>query len=582
MAEALGHRGPDDSGVEIRGSVGMAHTRLAIVDPTSAGHQPMEDPSGRWLVTYNGEIFNHAELRDQLPSVPFRGHSDTETLVHALDAWGEAALPRLNGMFAFAALDSAGRRLLLARDRFGKKPLYLARAQGALWFASEMRALFAAGVPRRARRDVLDHSLAHGWPQGSVTPVEGIHRLLPGTLASVDLDTLTMSRSRWYDPAAQVDPDRSERLARTPRAQLVELLEDALRKSVRCRLMADVPVGIMCSGGLDSSLVAALALQETTGSIAAFTGSVTGGGRLDELEWARRVAASLGVELEAVSIDAQSWRRALVPAVEHFEYPLPHESAVPIAQISAAAGRRGVKVLLTGEGADELFGGYPFFHQREFRKALGGPRRLSPRGLAGGLMSRYRTGPQELPMAPDVVSFEHDVDQSAARAYAHHGGARGELEAGLLGDLSRNALPFLLNRMDKNAMQASVETRVPFLDPHVVGLALNLPLEHRVGLERKSLLRAVAARHLPAELAARPKQVGLELDSGRWFEGAARPSFLWDGSLREVLGVPAARWRSRLSHLTGNQGMAAWTGEIWCRLALEGSAPSVVESELWL
>jgi asparagine synthase (glutamine-hydrolysing) len=581
MAEALAHRGPDDSGVEIRGTVGMAHTRLAIVDPTSAGHQPMEDPSGRWLVTYNGEIFNHAELRGQLPSVSFRGHSDTETLVHALDAWGEAALPRLNGMFAFAALDSSGRRLLLARDRFGKKPLYLARAQGALWFASEMRALFAAGVPRRARRDVLNHSLVHGWPQGSVTPVAGIDRLLPGTLASVDLETLAMSSARWYDPAAQVDPDLSEQLARTPRSQLAELLEEALRKSVRRRLMADVPLGIMCSGGLDSSLVAALARQETTGSIAAFTGSVTGGGQLDELDWARQVAASLGVELEVVSIDAESWRPALVPAVEHFEYPLPHESAVPIAQISSAAERQGVKVLLTGEGADELFGGYPFFHQREFRRALGGPR-LSPRGLVAGLANGYRTRPRELPTAPDVISFEHDVDQSAAGAYAHHRGARGKLEAGLLGDLSRNALPFLLNRMDKNAMQASVETRVPFLDPHVVSLALNLPLEHRVGLERKSLLRAVAARHLPAELAARPKQVGLELDSGRWFEGAARPGFLWDGSLREVLGVPAERWRSRLSRLTGNQGMAAWTGEIWCRLALEGSAPSAVESELWL
>jgi asparagine synthase (glutamine-hydrolysing) len=362
----------------------------------------------------------------------------------------------------------------------------------------------------------------------------------------------------------------------------VDLLEHALRDSVRSRLMADVPLGIMCSGGLDSSLVAALARQEATGTVAALTGSVTGGGRLDELDWARRVATSLEIELETVSIDAQSWRPALVPAVDHFEYPLPHESAVPIVQISAAAQRQGVKVLLTGEGADELFGGYPFFHEREFRRALGGPRRISPRRVAAGLAGRYRARPQGPPMAPGVVAFEQEVDRAAAGAYAHHGGARGKLEAGLLGDLSRNALPFLLNRMDKNAMQASVETRVPFLDPHVVRLALNLPLDHRVGLERKSLLCAVAARHLPAELAARPKQVGLELDSGRWFEGAARPSFLWDGSLREALGVPAERWRNRLSGLTGNQGMAAWTGEIWCRLALEGSPASVVESELWL
>src|SRR4051812_49220209 len=163
MVAALGHRGPDGSGIEIAGSVGLGHTRLAIVHPGPAGYQPMVHPDGRWSLTFNGEIFNHATLREELPPVDYRGHSDTETLLHALALWGEDAISRCNGLFAFAALDITERRLLLVRDRFGKKPLYVARHDGSLWFASELRALLAAGIPRRPRRAIVEHAAAHGW-----------------------------------------------------------------------------------------------------------------------------------------------------------------------------------------------------------------------------------------------------------------------------------------------------------------------------------------------------------------------------------------------------------------------------------
>src|SRR5437588_8179774 len=247
MAAALGHRGPDDRGIETVGNVGLVHTRLAIVDPTPAGHQPMGDRDSGWWLSYNGEVFNHLALRSELDGAGWRSGTDTETLLRALETWGEDAVPRCNGLFAFAALDSRRGRLLLVRDRFGVKPLYVARHAGALWFASELRALLAVGVPPRARRDLLAHSVAYGWANGRETPLEGIDRVLPGTLLDVELATLTVDERRWYDPAAAVDRERSATLASRPRTELAAEVEAALRASVRRRLMADVPLGAMCS-----------------------------------------------------------------------------------------------------------------------------------------------------------------------------------------------------------------------------------------------------------------------------------------------------------------------------------------------
>src|SRR4051812_37293211 len=243
MAVALRHRGPDDSGMEVLGNAGLVSTRLAIVDPSPAGHEPMADASGRWWLSYNGEVFNHLELRRRLGSAPrppagqepmadasgrwwlsyngevfnhlelrrrlpgrdWRGGSDTETLVNALAEWGDDAPRRCNGFFAFAAFDSEAQRLLLVRDRFGVKPLYWARHGGTLWFASEIAALLAAGLPRRLDRDALAYALLYGWSSGAVTPVEGIQRVLPGTMLDVDLETLEVGERRWYDPADDVD-----------------------------------------------------------------------------------------------------------------------------------------------------------------------------------------------------------------------------------------------------------------------------------------------------------------------------------------------------------------------------------------
>src|SRR3954447_26533108 len=399
MGAAPRHRGPHHGGVGIVGDVGLAHRRLSIVDPSPAGHQPME--LGGWWLTYNGEVYNHLELSDELPARSWRGGSDTETLLHALGTWGADAPARCNGLFAFAALDTVARRLLLVRDRWGIKPLYWARHDGALWFASEIRALLAAGVPAAVDGELLRQALFRGWVNGRDTWVAGIHRVLPGTLLSVDVDTLGVSERTWYDPADAV----ARRLAGPlDHPTMLARLEEELRASVRRRLMADVPVGTMCSGGLDSSLVAAFARDEHH-DIRAYNAAVTDQPDVDEGPWAERVAEALGIELRTVAMNAQAWRAGLVETALHNEHPLVHESSVPMAMIAALAREDGVKVLLSGEGADELFGGYDWLHR-------GAERDVAARGPARWLRGLYRARQRE-----DLRPYDAAVRERALAAY---------------------------------------------------------------------------------------------------------------------------------------------------------------------
>jgi len=595
METSLEPRGPDDSGIERWQNVGLVNTRLAIVDPGSAGRQPMADHLGRWLITYNGEVYNHLELRSRLPVSRWRGHSDTETLVEALAAWGQAAVEHCNGPIAFAAVDKANSRLLLARDRFGKKPLYVARHDGALWFASEMRALLAAGVPARPRLDVLAHAVVFRWPCGRGTPVDGIERVPPGTVLSVDLETHAVSEDRWYEPSESVDPELGSQLQALKRKQLVDRLERELRAAVKRRLMADVPVGTMCSGGLDSSLITALARDEHR-SVAAFNCSLIDEPSADEGAWGQRVAEELGIELESVVLGAAEWRAALVEAVRLHEYPLSSPGAVPISLISGLARSRGVKVLLTGEGADELFGGYPRIHPEEehgflplwvraYRYRTGFiRRRFSIRSV---LRRRGRTrSPVTVRRAAQDVALEREVSEHATSAYSHHTGARARWEAALVADLSCSQFPFLLNRMDKDAMGRSVETRVPFLDPEVVALSLNVPLEARTQPRVKGILRDVGRRNLPTRVAIRTKYPGMLFDARRRIAEAARPGFLEEGMLRDLLGMPRDRWRDLLDRSSSQTalrtGLRLWSGEIWARLFLEGHSAERVEADLWV
>jgi asparagine synthase (glutamine-hydrolysing) len=485
MLLALAHRGPDDSGIEVVENVGLVHARLSIVDPSPAGHQPMAAADGRWWLTYNGEIFNHLELREQLPPARYRGGSDTETLLHALGAWSDDAVPRCNGLYAYAAFDRDRGRVLLVRDRFGVKPLYYATHAGTIWFASEIAALLAAGVPRRPDVPLVRHMVSPGWVNGADTPVQGVRRLLPGRVLTIDCATLGTRERTWYEPAAAVDPGLAEELDSMPRPAQVSRVRDALEASVQRRLMGDAPIGVMCSGGLDSSLISALAVRVRP-DIHAFNAAIDDQPDVDEGPWAEAVADALGIELHTVRLTGASWRAGLVEAAVHNEYALVHESSVAMACIARQAHDAGVKVLLSGEGADELFGGYEWLHAEEYRD-FEARHRLLEAGARSLYRWRQRLGrgpsPRGLGCDPREAAADARIAERAGLACRHHRGARGRLEAALLTDLN-GYLPHLLNRQDKNTMQHSIETRVPFLDPAVVSLAVNLPLETRVEPER--------------------------------------------------------------------------------------------------
>lgn len=566
LRTALAHRGPDDSGIAIVGSVGLVHTRLAIVDPSPLGTQPMRHPSGDWWLSYNGEAYNHRQLRSELPRTDWLGGSDTETVLEAHASWGDAAIERLNGLFAYAVLDRRARRLLLVRDRFGVKPLYMARHDGGLWFASESQALLAAGLPRQARTELLAEAVELGWASGPATPLAGIERVRPGTAVSVDVDTLATDELRWYDPAEAVDLERLEELRGRSRAQLAKEVEELLGAAVRRRLMADVPVGTMCSGGLDSGLVTAFAAEAHPG-ITAFNAAIVDQPHLDETRWASDVASHLGVDLHTVPTTAEDWRSGLVEAVRHNGYPLNHASAVPMARIAGAAEDAGIKVLLAGEGADELFGGYPWHHRPERVRFAARRRPLA------GLLRRLRARAA----SPEPSSPEPVVARARA-AYADQDAARAPLSAGFLADLSLY-LPHLLNRDDKMTMMRSVEARMPFLDPELVAFAINLPLEARVEPDVKGVLRDIGRARLAPGVADRDK-VGFELEPAAMLSGRVRAEFLEGGMLRDVLRLDATGWQ-RLLDRRGPLSLGVWTAEVWCRLNLDAQPVEVVEDALW-
>lgn len=600
MRDALRHRGPDDTGISVIGNVGLVHTRLSIVDVSERGHQPMAHPNGRVWMSYNGEVFNHESLRAELPEAQFTSTGDTETVLHGLAMWGVDVLPRLNGQFAFAALDLDRGTLLLARDRFGIKPLYIAHMDDVTWFASEPGALLAAGVPASPGPLGWETILDFSCYRTEETLVAAVERVHPGSYVEIALDGSAFRKVRWDTTPRHVDSGLQVRLAATPRRRLVAQLTDTLRAAVHEALLGDVPMGTLCSGGVDSGVVTALA-AEAKPDLIAFAARYRGDRALDEGPAAQRVADALNVELDMLEVEKHEWRSGFVDATLHFGAPIATASSVTIAQMAERARRRGVKVLLTGEGADELFGGYmspfggplaeflPLPHQA-WRLAepllLGHPARVAKSGarqavrLVNPRFRSHAVRPEDL---ADQPSGGHDLEMltELQAAYSWHTGCRHAIESALLRDM-HNSLSHLLNRMDENMMQVSVEARVPFLDPRVVALALNLPLEARVGPWNKGILRDVARTLLPWRIAHRAKLYGMDFDAGRWIEEAADPTFLRQGMLRDIFRIPAEEFDQVVNNAFRSLRVRLWSAEVWCRATFGGESPETIEKALWL
>lgn len=514
MNDALAHRGPDDRGIFTAGNVGLGSRRLAILDLSPGGAMPMSTPDGRYVVAYNGEIYNFLELRAELEARGrrFRTRTDTEVLLSLYAELGPGMLPKLNGMFAFAIWDAAERRLFLARDRLGVKPLYLAISGTRLAFASEPKALFAAGVPRRLDDGALEELLLFRHVAGERSAFAGITRLLPGhalTWRDGRIET-----TRWWSLS-----ERARALRETPLPSPEAWFRETFDDSVRLRRISDVPVGVLLSGGLDSSSVAAaLALSGAAGA-ASFTVRFAESG-YDEGDLAREVVDRYGLEPHELTLSGPEVVSALREVARLNDEPLAHGSDLHVFAISKFAKSR-VTVLLSGEGGDELLGGYVRYRPLAHARAL-----AALRPALGALAGRGRSRLDRLARllgtgsADRWVLFDSaEVFPSELLALGMNVGAglpyREELlrEAAALypGDLRRQAmfvdqhtyLCSLLDRNDRMTMGASIECRVPFLDFRLVEGTAALPSDVLFrGRGAKGLLRRALGDRLPRAVLA--------------------------------------------------------------------------------
>jgi asparagine synthase (glutamine-hydrolysing) len=565
MAAPLRHRGPDDAGVwaDPAAGVALAHRRLAVLDLSPVGHQPMASSCGRWVLTYNGEIYNHAELRDELSASgrTFRGHSDTEVLVEACAAWGiEATLRRLIGMFAFAAWDRGARTLTLARDRVGKKPLFWGRFGGLFLFGSELKALRAhPGWTPEIDRASLAAYVRWGHVPAPHCIHRGLRKLLPGQLL-VLAPGKEPGVSTYWDPAQVAAAAQADRLE-VGETEALDRLDSLLGDAVGRRMVADVPVGAFLSGGIDSSLIVALMQARSSRPVNTFAVGFKEK-RYDEAAHARAVAKHLGTAHSEVVVSSDD-ARALVPELPYwFDEPFAIRSQIPAVMVSRLA-RREVTVALSGDGGDELFGGYPgYFIVRAVHGATGGLpptlRRLAA-GTVDGLVDGIAAVYGHIPVAHRPGLWANRVRQITT--VVRDGGGVSEFYAQLYSSVAAQAplvgvadehpmrwqapqhrdvvadpvdrmgyfallgtlVDGTLAKWDRASMAHGLEVRVPFLDHRVVEFAWRLPpaLKYNKQGGSKRLLRRLLYRHLPPELVDRPKK-GFSSPLPVWLRGPLR------------------------------------------------------------
>jgi len=551
MCELQEHRGPDDRGTKVLGNVGLGSVRLSILDLSEAGHMPMSDASERYWIAYNGEVYNFEELRTELEAKghAFRSKTDTEVVLHAFIEWGTECVERLTGMFAFAAYDRETGTLTLMRDRYGIKPLYFMQREDDLYFASEIKALMRIVEPLHVdRQSLIEWCLYQNVDVLSPeTLIEGIRTVLPGQCVTIkDGEVETES---YYAPPARVNEAEYRRFERADTDAVIDELDTTLTASVVDRLVSDVPVGTLLSGGLDSNLITSLAAQNKDG-LKAFHVSIAGVPDMDERAHAEACARHLGIELITDVLDGPTFRRELPRTIYQSDVPLTHANSVAYARICRTAREHGVIVLLSGEGADELFGGYKWRYRRH-RNALRARALLHklPRKIYKGIeLAGYTSAglpvnshrfdellPQTVSMIDRYARRAWNLRCEEAYAFVTKPLDRALLGA-MLGDLDDFLTP-LLRRLDRMSMSASVECRVPFLDHRLVEKAIHLPLEYKIGRRAdKWILRRIAARHMPKRFVERPK-MGFPLPLREWVAPLAKPALFQGGFCEEVLGL---------------------------------------------
>ena len=616
MREAIVHRGPDDAGVFLDEGVGLGFRRLSIVD-VAGGHQPMESTSGRFQIVYNGEIYNHPDLMESLKveGVRYRTRSDTETILHLHERMGTAAVPMLRGMFAYAIWDKRDRSLLLARDRFGIKPLYYWHApDGTLYFASEIKSILASGaIQPTLNLQALPDYLANHAPSGDETLFEGVRRLPPGTTMLWRNGEVTLDRYWDLSSANELSPERAL-------DDLVEEWRERFTEAVRTHLMSDVPLGMFLSGGIDSAAITAVMSRLVDEPVQTF--SVAFAERqANELTYARLVASHFGTNHHEVVLSPAEFFGDLPRLLWHEDEPIAHPSSIALNRVSRLAAEH-VKVVLTGEGSDETLAGYNRYRvtlvNRRLGKAWSGAlpgwlRRAVARGVRT-LPHRSawgrRLGRTFLALPPDLDSLYFDNFAVFSRAcqadllrppvreqlngtdpYAAFHTAlerfpndRPLLDSLLYADTS-TYLHELLMKQDQMSMAASIESRVPFLDHPLAEFSSRLPQRLKLdGLTTKAVLRRAMKGVLPASILAR-KKMGFPVPVGAWFRGEF--GHLLDefvlGPRSQARGIfePETTRRLVSAHRSGEPGhdeqlWALLNFEIWQRVFLDREPPEAV------
>ena len=539
MTNSIAHRGPDDSGAYFDEFAALGHRRLSIID-LSLGHQPMTSESGDLWIIYNGEIFNHSSIRQQLEAQghSYQTHCDTETILHAYEQYGAASPTHFRGMFAYAIWDRKSRRLFCARDRLGIKPFYYFWNGQEFVFASEIKALLQhPAVSAQLDESLLAEHLAFGYSNSERTLFRGIHKLMPGHTLTLDAKGMLTNDGYWDVPARASDaPDRSEE-------DWLAECRQRLEETVRMRLMSDVPLGMFLSGGIDSSLIAALMKGMVSGPVKSFA---VGYQEADfsELSYARQVASTIGTEHHEVQLGLDDFFNTLPKMIWHEDEPITWPSSVALYFVSKLASEQ-VKVVLTGEGSDELFAGYgryrfyllnqrflgawnllPEALRRVIREQVSDARLLSASarrklghtfvGLGGELESLYLDNFYSAFSEDGRARLGHP--QTAHEDYLrywHAAAGRSQLDQLLYAD-QKTYLVELLMKQDQMSMATSIESRVPFLDHLFVEFAARVPVRWKLhGATGKYLIKRVAEQYLPREIVHR-KKMGFPTPLRRW------------------------------------------------------------------
>ena len=524
------HRGPDDAGADIIEKngryIGLAHRRLSIIDLSENGHQPMVSDDGSVEIVYNGEVYNFKELRQELPDYPYKSDSDTEVLLAAYKKWGMEFINKCNGMFAIAIYDRSDNTLYLIRDRMGQKPLYYYYKDGEVVFASELKAIMKyPGIRLNINRTVLGRYLVKNCIASPDTIFEDTFKVCPGEMIVVK-DGKIVKKKYWDINAVY---KRVKNTYRHSYSQAKRDIEAAIQRATKYRLISDVPIGVLLSGGYDSSIVAMLAQRESKNKINTYSIGMDET-ELDEVKYAKDVADKLGTEHHEQYISSEDMLKLVKEIPKYYDEPFADSSQIATMLVFKMAGKDAT-VVLSGDGGDELFAGYPFYNIAGLSQILK-PFAMFLRRVAGDAIKRTN----RIGYAVDILGRKDSDTQfnylnriDTVRKMINNSNSENYSEDSIpakkwsirrmLLDMQTYLPDDIHCKVDRASMMFSVESRTPFMDVNVIELALSMPQRYKLRYGKsKAPLKDIAWNHIGRELMDRPKQ-GFEVPIGRWMKG---------------------------------------------------------------